>query len=137
MRRRRVWWLLLGAGVVVLVAAVLVAIELERRSTIEVEMQLAEPFLALDEQASLHRDYATLLPDPLGADLGSATLTFETADTEGMVERIQDTMREEGWDRTRPDGTEWHSGGGDLGHRWGLITIDGDEVSLFIGVIEG
>lgn len=135
MRRRTVWWI--GLSAAVLVAAALILIELERRSTIEVEVQLAEPFLALDDQASLHRDYGSLFPDPLGADLGSVTLTFETADPERTVELIQDTMRDEGWDRTRPDGTEWHSGGGDLGHRWGLIGIDGAEVSLFIGVIEG
>ena len=138
MRRRTAWWIGLGALllVAVVVAAALVTVELQR-TTIEVEMQLAEPFLALDERATLHQDYGRVLPDPLGADLGSVSIVFETADPDGMVERIQATMRAEGWERKGSDGHEWHSGGGDLGHRWGLIQIEGDDVTLFIGRIEG
>lgn len=124
----------LGLG---LALTLLIALELERRATIEVELQLAEPFLEIDHEARLERHYGSPFPDGLGSGLGAVDVIYRTDDPNAVVDQIHAVMRDQGWDRTRTDGTEWHSGGGDLGHRWGHIFIEDDEVRLFIGVIEG
>lgn len=123
--------------VVGIIGLMLVGVRAVLRSTIEVELQLAEPFLAIGAAPRLDEDYGTMFPDPLGSDLGSVRVIYDAEEPDVMVEQIQDVMRAEGWDLSHPDGTQWHSGGGDLGHRWGMISVDDDEVRLFIGVIEG
>ncbi|MDN4480379.1 hypothetical protein [Demequina muriae] len=128
---------LVATGVLLIVGVWALVAHLMLRATIAVERELAQPFLAIGDDVHLDEHYGTLFADTLGARLGSVHVIYESDDSDAVVEQIHEVMQAEGWDQSSPDASEWHSGGGDLGHRWGMIRIDDDEVRLFIGVIEG
>lgn len=108
---------------------------LERRATIEVDLELAQPFLALDEGAELVKKYGSPPGDGLGSEIGSVGVVFTTDNPDAVVEQIKSVMITEGWTPTGDHAMEWHSGV--RGYRWGHILIEDDGVRLSIGVVEG
>lgn len=108
---------------------------LEPRATIEVDIELAQPFLALDEHAELDKHYGSPGTDGIEPELGSVDVNFTTEDPAAVVEQIKAVMVSEGWTPAAADGMEWHSG--PESSRWGQIFVDDDQVRLVIGVEEG
>ncbi|WP_291379760.1 hypothetical protein [Demequina sp.] len=126
-----------GVIIATLALALVIAFEVERRSTVDVEVALAQPFLQLDTEAKLTKDYGAVFPDGLGTDMCAVYVTYETDDANAVVEQVKSALRSEGWDEANDAGTLWSGGPGHSHHRWARIQVSGDEVSLFIGRIEG
>ena len=120
-------------AVIVIVPAVMAAVDRHheyQRSLIEREIGLAQPFLALDENAKLQLGYPD--PDPHGlSGYGYVVVRFETDDPDTLVRDIQSVLRSEGWRAASEDRMHWHLGW------WAIIDVEGHDVSVFIGVIEG
>lgn len=121
--------------VVAMVLALVVKSAVDRhheyqRSLIEREIDLAQPFLALDENAELQLGYEDLDPNGLSG-YGYVVVRFETDDPAARVREIKSVMRNEGWRDNRGDLMVWYHGL--EGHIW----VENNEVSVFIGVVEG
>src|SRR5690554_3332849 len=69
---------------------------LERRATIETDLELAQPFLALDEHAELIKEYGSPSADGLRSEIGSVDIVFATDDADAVVEQIKSVMIAEG-----------------------------------------
>lgn len=101
-----------------------------QRSLIEREIGLAQPFLALDENAELQLGYEDLDPHGLGG-YGYVIVHFETDDPAARVREIKSVMRNEGWSDNGGDLMIWYYG------LEGHIRVHDNHVSVFIGVVEG
>lgn len=104
-----------------------------QRSKIAEEIRLAQPFLALSDDAYLELGYKSFDPNGLRG-YGHAIVHYETADPQGLVTRIQDVMIAEDWSMQGHD-LEWRTTDGC--HCWGNIFVKDQAVEVFIGVIEG
>ena len=124
------------AVVVGVSAAVLVAESAVNRyheheqSLIAREIELAQPFLALDKTSQLEMTYQDLDPNGMGG-YGHVVVTFETDDPASLVREIQSVMRSEGWTPDGNDDMRWRLG--QEGHIW----VEDNDVSVFIGTVEG
>lgn len=128
--------MVVGAVVLALGVTLLIVIESERRATIEIDLELAQPFLALDQDATLEKEYGSPFLGGVWFEFGAVHVIYTPDDRDAMVTQVQATLLAEGWTETTSDGMEWHSGA-HQGHRWGHIRVEDDQVRLFIGLIEG
>jgi len=93
-----------GVIIATLALALVIAFEVERRSTVDVEVALAQPFLQLDTEAKLTKDYGAVFPDGLGTDMCAVYVTYETDDANAVVEQVKSACAvKAGMKRTTPE----------------------------------